>query len=104
MTGGRRATDSRRKPQGNWRPTGTLSRRLARLILATALLSALVGAILSGISLTLEALGNDFRGGAVAAARQIAAKTGANAVRIYETGELKDSKIAEASAEGADTE
>ena len=125
MAGGRRKTDSVPKSQGNWRPTGTLSRRLARLILATALLSALVGAILSGISLTfeyrarmraeadaaiesqraliMESLGAEFHGGAIAAARAIAEKIGANAVRIYDTGEVKESKVAEASAPGADS-
>ena len=54
MARGRRATDSTRKTQENWRPTGSLAKRLARLILATALMSATVGAILSGVSLTLE--------------------------------------------------
>ena len=125
MANGRRKTDSVPKSQGNWRPTGTLSRRLARLILATALLSALVGAILSGISLTfeyrarmraeadaaiesqraliMESLGAEFHGGAVAAARAIAEKTAANAVLIYDTGETKDAKVAEASAPGADS-
>ena len=125
MARGRRATDSTRKTQENWRPTGSLAKRLARLILATALMSATVGAILSGVSLTLEyrarlraeadaaidsqrslimeSLGAEFHGGAVAAARAIAEKVGANAVRIYDTSETRESMVAEASAPGADS-
>jgi signal transduction histidine kinase/CheY-like chemotaxis protein/HPt (histidine-containing phosphotransfer) domain-containing protein len=126
MAGSARTSDSAiGTSPGDWRPTATLSRRLARLILATALLSALVGAVLSGINLTLEyrarmrgeadvaiesqreliqeALGTEFHGGAVAAARNIAEKTHAIAVRISDASAIKDSLIAESAAAGAES-
>ena len=99
-----------RQRSAAWRPTGKLSRRLARLILATALLSALVGIFLSAISLTLEyrarlrdeadlaiekqrdmlteTLSTNFHGGAAVAARQIVRDTGAITVRVYDNQEL----------------
>jgi two-component system sensor histidine kinase/response regulator len=107
MSGKSRPADSAtRKPPAAWRPTGGLSRRLARLILATALLSVLVGVLLSALSLTFEyrarmrnevdvaiekqrdliteTLSTNFHGGAAVAARQIARDTGAVAVRIFD--------------------
>jgi signal transduction histidine kinase/DNA-binding response OmpR family regulator len=107
MTGQSRAVDSAPKKQSvPWRPTGTLARRFARLILATALMSVLVGVLLSALSLTFEyrarmrdevdvaiekqrdliteTLSTDFHGGAAVAARQIARDTGAVAVRVLQ--------------------
>jgi signal transduction histidine kinase len=60
-------------------------------------------AIESQRDLIMDSLGAEFHGGAVAAARAIAEKVGANMVRIYDTGEIKESMVAEASASGADT-
>jgi len=101
-----------RKPNAAWRPTGALSRRLARLILSAAITSALIGVLLSSLSLAFEYrtrmrdqvdvavekqrelltenVGTQFHGAATVAARQIAEETGAIAVRIsgYQDGAL----------------
>ncbi len=107
MAGQSRTVDCAvKKPPTAWRPTGALSRRLTRLILATALLSVLVGVLLSALNLTLEyrtrmrneadvaiekqrhliteTLSTNFHGSAAVAARQIARDTGAIAVRVFD--------------------
>jgi len=108
-------------PPTAWRPTGSLSRRLAHAILATALLAALVAVILSGISLTLEyrarmrdeidvaidkqleliteTLQTNLHGGAMVAVQQIARDTGAVAVQVLDPQNGEIAGIADAAGQ-----
>jgi signal transduction histidine kinase/CheY-like chemotaxis protein len=49
-----KATDPGNKAAGEWRPTGSLTRRLSKLIIGTALFATLFGIVLSAVSLTVE--------------------------------------------------
>jgi len=49
-----KATEPGSKAAGEWRPTGSLTRRLSRLIIGTALFATLFGVLLSAVSLTVE--------------------------------------------------